>query len=80
MSLKSLDAFLEPATKSVSSILDSTKAHAGPQLTAFVLTSSVAAAANPSYPPDYAFTEADWNTFAEAKARELGPEKSGTSL
>ena len=70
MSLTSLEAFLEPATKGVSTILDSAKAHAGPQLSSFTLTSSVAAVVDYTKTNTaYEFSEADWNDKAEGLAR-----------
>ena len=44
-----------------------------------MLTSSVAAVMDPRKKP-YAFTEADWNTYSEEKAKELGTEAPGALL
>ena len=59
-------------------ILQSAVKHAGPQLESVVLTSSVASIWDPSKNPQH-FTEADWNNWAEAKAKELG-DKTPTSV
>lgn len=60
-----------PAISGTLSILASAYEYAGPQLQAFVLTSSLAAIFDPSKSP-HNFTEADWNEWAEAKAKEEG--------
>jgi nucleoside-diphosphate-sugar epimerase len=68
--LKTLDEFLLPAVNGNLSILNSALT-AGPQLTSFVLTSSIAAVSDKwRNPPDYALTEADWNTSGLTVARE----------
>ncbi|RVX69098.1 hypothetical protein B0A52_06811 [Exophiala mesophila] len=68
--LKTVDAFFEPAIGGVTSILNSAQNCAGPQLEAFVLTSSVAAIVDRwKNPADYDYTESDWNTSGEAVAR-----------
>src|SRR4051812_37627397 len=59
-----------PAIGGVISILDSALSFAGPQLSSFVLLSSISAIAEPTKPDDYAFTEADWNVSAEGIARK----------
>ncbi|KAL9018466.1 MAG: hypothetical protein Q9185_004243 [Variospora sp. 1 TL-2023] len=51
------------------SILNSALNHAGPRLSSFVLTSSSAACTDPQAPLPKKFTENDWNTWAEAKAK-----------
>ncbi|KAL8968889.1 MAG: hypothetical protein Q9197_004631 [Variospora fuerteventurae] len=51
------------------SILNSALNHAGPRLSSFVLTSSSAACINPQAPLPKTFTENDWNTWSEAKAK-----------
>lgn len=80
-SLKTLDEFLIPAVKGNLSILDSTRL-AGPQLRAFVCTSSIAAIADRwKQPPDHDYTEGDWNTSGEQIAREafIAPVAYGAS-
>ncbi|MCJ1405848.1 hypothetical protein MMC11_009078 [Xylographa trunciseda] len=72
-SLKSWDHFVPIAVAGAAGILLSAYKHAGPQLESFVLTSSVAAIVDPSKKP-YDFTEADWNTYSVAKAKEQGEE------
>ena len=68
--LKTVDEFFDPAIKGVLSILNSALNHAGPQLKSFVLTSSIAAIADKwKNPPDYHYSESDWNTSGEAVAR-----------
>ncbi|KAI4163513.1 MAG: hypothetical protein LQ342_002785 [Letrouitia transgressa] len=52
-------------------ILHPAHTHAGPQLCTFILTSSFASGFDPSIPAPRIFTEKDWNTYAETKAREL---------
>ncbi|KAI4115209.1 MAG: hypothetical protein LQ345_004149 [Seirophora villosa] len=51
------------------SILDSAIRHAGPRLSSFVFTSSIAACTDPQAPLPKTFTENDWNTWAEAEAK-----------
>ncbi|MCJ1285803.1 hypothetical protein MMC26_005144 [Xylographa opegraphella] len=78
-SLKTWDEFVPVAVAGAAGILLSAYKHAGPQLESFVLTSSVAAIIDPSKKP-YDFTEADWNTYSVAKAKELGEEAPGGLL
>ncbi|KEF61934.1 uncharacterized protein A1O9_03506 [Exophiala aquamarina CBS 119918] len=69
--LKTVDEFFGPSIGGNLSILESAKYHAGPQLEAFVVTSSVAAIVDRwKQAPDHDYTEADWNTSGEAVARE----------
>ena len=68
-----------PAVRGAVGMLESAFKHAGPQLESVVITSSVAAIYDPSKRP-YTFTEADWNTWAEAKAKELGGEAPSSTL
>ena len=68
-SLETVEAFMHPAVNGNISILNSTLS-AGPQLTSFVLTSSIASIVDVSKPDDYAFTEDDWNINGEAVARK----------
>lgn len=69
--LKTVDEFFGPAIGGNLSILESAKYRAGPQLEAFVVTSSVAAIVDRwKQEPDHDYTEADWNTSGEAIARE----------
>ncbi|KAI9775117.1 MAG: hypothetical protein M1839_001428 [Geoglossum umbratile] len=58
-----------PAVAGTTGILHSALKHSGPQLSAVVITSSVAAIASPS-PPDHIFTEEDWNNYAEKQVEE----------
>ena len=67
--LTTVDDFMHPAVNGNISILNSTLS-AGPQLTSFVLTSSIASIVDVSKPDDYAFTEEDWNVNGEAVARK----------
>lgn len=67
--LKTVDEFMHPAVNGNISILNSALS-AGPQLEAFVLTSSIASIVDISKPDDYAFTEDDWNVNGEAIARK----------
>ena len=67
------------AVAGAAGILLSAYKHAGPQLESFVLTSSVAAIIDPSKKP-FNFTEADWNTYSAAKAKELGEGAPGGLL
>ena len=78
-SLKSWNDFVPVAVAGATGILLSAYKHAGPQLESFVLTSSVAAIIDPSKKP-YDFSEADWNTYSVAKAKELGEEAPGGLL
>ena len=69
--LTTVDEFFTPAIQGNLSILNSAKGHAGPQLSSFVLTSSIAAVVDRwKQPPAHVYTEADWNTSGEAVARE----------
>ncbi|KAJ9612459.1 hypothetical protein H2200_004056 [Cladophialophora chaetospira] len=68
--LKTVDDFFGPAIGGNLSILESAK-NAGPQLKAFVVTSSIAAVVDKwRLPPDHDYTEADWNDTAESVARK----------
>ncbi|OAP56778.1 hypothetical protein AYL99_08890 [Fonsecaea erecta] len=68
--LKTVDEFFGPAIGGNLSILESAKSTAGPQLKAFVVTSSIAAIVDRwRQPPDHAYTEADWNEAGESVAR-----------
>jgi nucleoside-diphosphate-sugar epimerase len=67
--LKTVDEFFGPAVGGNLSILNSAK-NAGPQLKAFVVTSSIAAIVDKwRLPADHDYTEADWNETAESVAR-----------
>lgn len=59
-----------PATKGCQEILDSAYKNAGPQLEAFVLTSSVAAVAEPTK-KNHEYTEDDWNESDEKTAQDV---------
>lgn len=59
---------ITPAVQGSLGILNSAYKHAGPKLESFVLTSSVAAVSDPSK-KTHCFTEADWNEWAEPKAK-----------
>ncbi|ETI23161.1 hypothetical protein G647_04958 [Cladophialophora carrionii CBS 160.54] len=68
--LRSVDAFFGPAVGGNLSILESARTAAGPQLTCFVVTSSIAAIVDRwRLPPTHAYTESDWNESGEAVAR-----------
>lgn len=67
-SLTNVEAFMHPAVNGNLSILNSAL-KAGPQLRAFVLTSSIAAISDVTQPEDYAFSEGDWNKSGERMAR-----------
>ncbi|KAH0846835.1 hypothetical protein AYO21_07393 [Fonsecaea monophora] len=68
--LKTVDEYFGPAIGGNLSILESAKSAAGPQLKAFVVTSSIAAIVDRwRQPPDHAYTEADWNEMGESVAR-----------
>lgn len=69
--LTTWEQVIVPALNGTLSILASACSHAGPQLEAFVWTSSTAAISDPSKSP-YDFTEADWNDWAVPKAQEVG--------
>ena len=79
-SLKTWDEFVGPAVAGVTGILGSALEHAGPGLESFVLTSSAASVVNPFKPGPYTFGEQDWNTWAKAKAQEMGDETPATVL
>ncbi|KIW26800.1 uncharacterized protein PV07_06605 [Cladophialophora immunda] len=68
--LKTVDEFFGPAIGGNLSILESAKSAAGPQLKAFVVTSSIAAIVDRwRQPADHAYSEADWNEMGESVAR-----------
>lgn len=70
-SLKTVDEFFGPAVGGNLSILDSAKNAAGPQLTSFVVTSSVSSIVDKwRLPADHDYTEEDWNESGEKVARE----------
>ena len=79
LSLARWEQVIVPALNGTLSIIASAYSHAGPQFEAFVLTSSLAAINDPSKSP-YSFTEADWNDWAEAKAKEEGDAAPGGLL
>lgn len=62
------DDAVTPAVHGSLGILNSAYKHAGPKLESFVLTSSVSAVQDPSK-KTHQFTEADWNEWAEPKAK-----------
>jgi nucleoside-diphosphate-sugar epimerase len=66
---------IHAAVNGTKSILNSAL-QAGPQLTSFVLLSSVVAIMN-GKPAPYTLTESDWNDWAEAKVAELGTNTPG---
>ncbi|KAH0563071.1 hypothetical protein GP486_002365 [Trichoglossum hirsutum] len=71
--LKTPSQVISPAIAGTVGILHSALRHAGPQLSALAVTSSVAAIASPK--PDgssYTFTEEDWNNYAEKQVEEAG--------
>ncbi|KIW96741.1 uncharacterized protein Z519_02132 [Cladophialophora bantiana CBS 173.52] len=68
--LRTVDEFFGPAIGGNLSILESAKTAAGPQLRAFVVTSSIAAIMDRwRQAPDHAYSEADWNETGESVAR-----------
>lgn len=79
LSLARWEQVIVPALNGTLSIIASAYSQAGSQFKAFVLTSSLAAINDPSKRP-YNFTEADWNDWAEAKAREEGDAAPGGLL
>ncbi|MCJ1308528.1 hypothetical protein MMC25_002181 [Agyrium rufum] len=78
-SVKDWDLVVRPAINGVVKMLDAAAKHAGPQLESVVMTSSVAAVSNPTR-QGYTFTAADWNDWAEPKAKELGDDAPGNLL
>jgi nucleoside-diphosphate-sugar epimerase len=76
-SLPKYEDFLIPAVNGTVSILKAAKSHAGPQLEAVTITSSMSAIfPTQSTDPTYSYTHKDWNTYAENKIKELGSEAS----
>lgn len=68
--LKTVDDYFIPAVNGNISLLNSMQA-AGPQLESFVFCSSVSAVVDKwKQPPDYTYSEDDWNTSGEAVARK----------
>ncbi|KAL8649259.1 MAG: hypothetical protein Q9210_004506 [Variospora velana] len=67
--LTSWSSTVDVAIAGAISILNSALNHANPRLGSFVLTSSFAACTDPQAPLPKTFTENDWNTWAEAKAK-----------
>lgn len=68
--LTSVDAYFGPAIGGNLSILESAKEIAGPELKAFVVTSSIAAISDKwRLPADHAYSEIDWNETGESVAR-----------
>ncbi|KAL8957333.1 MAG: hypothetical protein Q9193_005367, partial [Seirophora villosa] len=67
--LTSWSSTVDIAVAGAISILDSAIRHAGPRLSSFVFTSSIAACTDPQPPLPKTITENDWNTWAEAKAK-----------
>lgn len=67
------EKMVTPAVSGTENLLKSALAHAGPQLSAVVVTSSVAAVTNPPLDRDYTFDESDFATIDLdlAKANEL---------
>lgn len=62
------DDAITPAVQGSLGILNSAYKHSGPKLESSVLTSSVSAVSDPSK-KTHRFTEADWNEWAEPKAK-----------
>ena len=80
---KGLDAFMGPAVKSATAILESAIEHAGPQLESVVYMSSSAAVwdfGRSMADPDIEFCEEDWNEYSERTAREIGDENGAWFL
>lgn len=69
------DPVIHAAVNGTKSILASAL-KAGPQLKSFILLSSIVAIRTLT-PAPYAFTEKDWNDWAEAKVAELGKNAPG---
>jgi len=67
-------AIIGAATNGTKTILQSAYSHAGPQLSRFVLASSIASLLRPKVPPDYVFTEQDWSPLTEEVVQKMGPE------
>ncbi|KAI4140809.1 MAG: hypothetical protein LQ341_003692 [Variospora aurantia] len=69
LALTSWSSTVDIAIAGAISMLNSALNHAGPRLSSFVLTSSFAACTDPQTPLPKTFTENDWNTWAEPKAK-----------
>ena len=73
-SLQTWDAFYQPAHHGTIGMLSSALAHAGPQLSIVVLTSSIAAVSSPDKnKAGHHYTEADFNDWAEPLAQSATP-------
>jgi nucleoside-diphosphate-sugar epimerase len=70
---------LHAAVDGTKSILSSAYRKAGPQLRAYVQTSSVAAITNDE-PGHYIYTERDWNTVSLPKVARLGKNSPGPDI
>ena len=73
-SLQTPQAFIEPAITGTTNILKSAAKYSPNTVKSAVITSSIAAAVNPSFPSNYVFTESDWNNESEAEIEEKGAE------
>ncbi|KAA6413937.1 MAG: hypothetical protein FRX48_02299 [Lasallia pustulata] len=78
--LKTWDDFVTPAVNGNICVLTSALKHAGPQLEAFVMTSSLAATISHPNRKRYKSTEKDWNNWAESIAQSLGDKADHTIL
>jgi nucleoside-diphosphate-sugar epimerase len=80
MSFTDPDPVIHAAVNGTKTILKSAKAFAGPQLKAFVMTSSVAAIMNDNVTIPHTFDETQWNTTAVDVVKEKGKETPGPTI
>lgn len=71
---------MTPAVNGNVGVLTSALNHAGPQMEAFVMTSSLAATISHPNRKRYKSTEKDWNNWAESIAQGLGDKAEHTIL
>jgi nucleoside-diphosphate-sugar epimerase len=67
-------AIIGAATNGTRTILQSAYSCAGPQLSRFILASSIASLMRTKVPPNYVFREQDWSPFTEKLVQRMGPE------
>ena len=67
------ESIIDAAKNGTLRLLESARDHAGPQLSRFLLVSSIASLTHPNdVPANYVYTEDDWSAFTEEVVRNMG--------
>ncbi|KAI9830862.1 MAG: hypothetical protein M1826_004291 [Phylliscum demangeonii] len=83
LSLTKVEEVVHVAVEATKNVLQTAQDHAGPQLEAFVVTSSIAAVLNMNEgetPTSYVYTEADWNNTSEKLLAQPGIQLDSSQL